>query len=163
MKKKCMGEISIIIPTQNIGIKNNLSYEEILVQILDCQVCTLRTKEITSVRELWRNQLLRKLFRESEEDKIRDRHIYSDLKKFQIKMLIFFLITFNYELACCLHLHVGCLKLMLVPNSSKSNILRARMLPRGIFFNISQLERTSKELKIQKILTFGKNKKICKF
>ena len=33
--KKCMGNPSLIIPTENIGIKNSLSYEEILVQILD--------------------------------------------------------------------------------------------------------------------------------
>ncbi|WMV19481.1 hypothetical protein MTR67_012866 [Solanum verrucosum] len=35
MLKKCMGDPSLIIPTEDIGIKDSLSYEEILVQILD--------------------------------------------------------------------------------------------------------------------------------
>ncbi|WMV37925.1 hypothetical protein MTR67_031310 [Solanum verrucosum] len=54
--KKCMRDPSIIIPTENIGIKDNLSYEEIPVEILDRQVCMLRTKEVASVKVLWRTQ-----------------------------------------------------------------------------------------------------------
>ncbi|WMV26494.1 hypothetical protein MTR67_019879 [Solanum verrucosum] len=42
--KKCMRDPSLIIPTENIGIKDNLSYEEFPVQILDRQVRKLRTK-----------------------------------------------------------------------------------------------------------------------
>ncbi|WMV59480.1 hypothetical protein MTR67_052865 [Solanum verrucosum] len=56
--KKCMGDPSLIIPTEDIGIKDNLSYEEILVQILDRQVRKLRTKEVASVKILWRNQFV---------------------------------------------------------------------------------------------------------
>ncbi|WMV07712.1 hypothetical protein MTR67_001097 [Solanum verrucosum] len=52
MLKKCMGDPSLIIPTENIGIKDNLSYEEIPVQILDRQVRKLRTKEVASVKVL---------------------------------------------------------------------------------------------------------------
>ncbi|WMV36878.1 hypothetical protein MTR67_030263 [Solanum verrucosum] len=37
MLKKCMGDPSLIITTKDIGIKDNLSYEEFLVQILDRQ------------------------------------------------------------------------------------------------------------------------------
>ncbi|WMV32909.1 hypothetical protein MTR67_026294 [Solanum verrucosum] len=44
MLKKCMGDPSFIIPTKNIGIKDNLSYEEVHVRILDRQVRKLRTK-----------------------------------------------------------------------------------------------------------------------
>ncbi|WMV13440.1 hypothetical protein MTR67_006825 [Solanum verrucosum] len=36
MLKKCMGDTSLIIPTKNNGIKDNLSYEEVPVEILDC-------------------------------------------------------------------------------------------------------------------------------
>ncbi|WMV59072.1 hypothetical protein MTR67_052457 [Solanum verrucosum] len=36
MLKKCMGNPSLIIPTENIGIKDSISYEEIPVQILYC-------------------------------------------------------------------------------------------------------------------------------
>ncbi|WMV54981.1 hypothetical protein MTR67_048366 [Solanum verrucosum] len=42
--KKCMSDPSLIIPTEDIGIKDSLYYEEISVQILDRQVCKLRTK-----------------------------------------------------------------------------------------------------------------------
>ncbi|WMV14594.1 hypothetical protein MTR67_007979 [Solanum verrucosum] len=35
MLKKCMGDHSLIIPTKDIGFKDNLSYEEIPIQILD--------------------------------------------------------------------------------------------------------------------------------
>ncbi|WMV09812.1 hypothetical protein MTR67_003197 [Solanum verrucosum] len=43
---------------EDIGIKDSLSYEEIPVQILDCQVRKLRTKEVASVKVLWRNQFV---------------------------------------------------------------------------------------------------------
>ncbi|WMV33871.1 hypothetical protein MTR67_027256 [Solanum verrucosum] len=55
MLNKCMGDHSLIIPTENIGIKDNLYYEEIPVEILDRQVRKLRTKEVASVKVLWRN------------------------------------------------------------------------------------------------------------
>lgn len=42
--QKCMGDPSLIMPTENIGIKNSLSYKEIAVKSLDCQVRRLRTK-----------------------------------------------------------------------------------------------------------------------
>ncbi|WMV49468.1 hypothetical protein MTR67_042853 [Solanum verrucosum] len=55
MLKKYMGYPSLIIPTEYIGIKDSLSYEEIPVQILDRQVHKVRTKEAASVKVLWRN------------------------------------------------------------------------------------------------------------
>ncbi|WMV54813.1 hypothetical protein MTR67_048198 [Solanum verrucosum] len=68
MLKKCMGDPSLIIPTEDIGIKESLSYEEIPVQILDRQVHKLRTKEVASVKVLWRNQLVEVATWEAEED-----------------------------------------------------------------------------------------------
>ncbi|KAH0654435.1 hypothetical protein KY290_032963 [Solanum tuberosum] len=68
MLNKCMGDPSLIIPTEDIGIKDSLSYEEILVQILDCQVRKLRTKEVASVKVLWRNQFVEEATWEAEED-----------------------------------------------------------------------------------------------
>ncbi|WMV33413.1 hypothetical protein MTR67_026798 [Solanum verrucosum] len=68
MLKKCMDDPSFIIPTEDIGIKDSLSYKEILVQILDRQVRKLRTKEVTSVEVLWRNQFVEEATWESEED-----------------------------------------------------------------------------------------------
>ncbi|WMV07589.1 hypothetical protein MTR67_000974 [Solanum verrucosum] len=58
MLKKCMGDLSLIIPTEDIGIKDSLSYEKIPVQILDRQVRKLRTKEVSSVKVFWRNQFV---------------------------------------------------------------------------------------------------------
>ncbi|WMV09083.1 hypothetical protein MTR67_002468 [Solanum verrucosum] len=58
MLKKCMGGPSLIIPIEDIGMKDSLSYEEIPVQILNCQVRKLRTKEVSSVKVLWRNQFV---------------------------------------------------------------------------------------------------------
>ncbi|WMV07782.1 hypothetical protein MTR67_001167 [Solanum verrucosum] len=68
MLKKCMGDPSLIIPTEDIGIKDNLPYEEIPVQILDRQVCNLRTKEVALVKVLWRNQFVEEATWEAEED-----------------------------------------------------------------------------------------------
>ncbi|WMV25256.1 hypothetical protein MTR67_018641 [Solanum verrucosum] len=68
MLKKCMGNPSLIIPTEVIGIKDSLSYEEIPVQILDRQVRRLRTKEVASIKVLWRNQFVEEATWEAEED-----------------------------------------------------------------------------------------------
>ncbi|WMV54847.1 hypothetical protein MTR67_048232 [Solanum verrucosum] len=68
MLKKCMGNTSLIIPTEDIGIKDSLSYEEIPVQILDHQVRKLRTKEVASVKVLWRNQFVEEATWEAKED-----------------------------------------------------------------------------------------------
>ena len=51
-----MGYPSLIISTEYIGIKDRLSFEEILVQILDRQDSRLKTKDVVSIKVLWRNQ-----------------------------------------------------------------------------------------------------------
>ncbi|WMV55430.1 hypothetical protein MTR67_048815 [Solanum verrucosum] len=58
MLKKCMRDPSLFIPTEDTEINDSLSYEEIPVQILDRQVRNLRTKEVASVKVLWRNQFV---------------------------------------------------------------------------------------------------------
>ncbi|WMV14649.1 hypothetical protein MTR67_008034 [Solanum verrucosum] len=68
MLKKSMGDPSLIIPTENIGIKDSLSYEEIPVQVLDRHVRKLRTKEVASVKVLSRNQFVEETTWEAEED-----------------------------------------------------------------------------------------------
>ncbi|WMV19382.1 hypothetical protein MTR67_012767 [Solanum verrucosum] len=68
MLKKCMGDPSLIIATEDIGIKDSLSYEEIRFHILDRQVRKLRTKEVTSVKVLWRNQFVEEATWEAEKD-----------------------------------------------------------------------------------------------
>ncbi|KAK4729472.1 hypothetical protein R3W88_022460 [Solanum pinnatisectum] len=68
MLKKCMGDLSLIIPTEDIGINGRLSYEEIHVQIIYRQVRRLRTKEVALVKVLWRNQFVEEATWEAEED-----------------------------------------------------------------------------------------------
>ncbi|WMV20210.1 hypothetical protein MTR67_013595 [Solanum verrucosum] len=58
MLKKCICDPSLILPTESVKIKDNLSYEEVPVQILDRQVRRLRTKDVASVKVLWRNQFV---------------------------------------------------------------------------------------------------------
>ncbi|KAF3670933.1 putative sulfate transporter 3.4-like [Capsicum annuum] len=41
---------------KDVGVTDSLSYEKVLVEILDSQVCRLRTKDVSSVKVLWRNQ-----------------------------------------------------------------------------------------------------------
>ncbi|TMW83294.1 hypothetical protein EJD97_002205 [Solanum chilense] len=71
MLKKCMRDPSLIIPTEVFGIKDNLSYQKIpiQIQILDRQVRTLRIKEVTSVNVLWRNQFVEEATWEAKEDR----------------------------------------------------------------------------------------------
>ncbi|WMV07863.1 hypothetical protein MTR67_001248 [Solanum verrucosum] len=68
MLKKCIGDPSLILPTESIKVNDNLSYEEVPVQILDRQVRRLRTKEVASVKVLWRNQLVEEATWDAEED-----------------------------------------------------------------------------------------------
>ena len=56
MLNKCLGDPSLIVPTKNVGIKYNLSYEEIPVQIFNRHVHKLRKNEVALVKVLWRNQ-----------------------------------------------------------------------------------------------------------
>ena len=94
--KKCMVDPSLIIPTEDIGIKDSLSYEVIPLQILDSQVCKLRTKEIASLKVLWRNQFIEEDTWEAEEDiNKRYRHLFES-EKFQIKVLILY-VVFIYK------------------------------------------------------------------
>ncbi|WMV34612.1 hypothetical protein MTR67_027997 [Solanum verrucosum] len=68
MLKKCIGDPSLILPTESVRINDSLSYEEILVQILDRQVRRLRAKDVASVKVLWRNQFVEEATWEADED-----------------------------------------------------------------------------------------------
>ncbi|WMV24330.1 hypothetical protein MTR67_017715 [Solanum verrucosum] len=68
MLKKCMGDPSLIIPSEDISSNDSLFYEEIPVQLLDRQVRKLRTKEVASVKVLWRNQFVEEATWEAEGD-----------------------------------------------------------------------------------------------
>ena len=52
MIKKCIGNPESILPMEGQGVQKNLSYEEVPVKILDCQVKRLRIKDVVSVKVL---------------------------------------------------------------------------------------------------------------
>ena len=43
--------------SKGLGVDENLSYKEVLIEIVDRQVKRLRNKEVASVRVLWENHL----------------------------------------------------------------------------------------------------------
>ena len=57
MLKKCIGYPESILPIDGLSFKDYLSYQEILVQILDRQVKKLRKKEVVFAKVLWKNHL----------------------------------------------------------------------------------------------------------
>lgn len=73
MWKKYIGDHSLVILVEYINVTDSLSYEKDPEAILDCQVWKLRSKEISSVKVLWRNQRVEGASWESE-DYMRDRH-----------------------------------------------------------------------------------------
>ena len=50
MLKKCIGDPDSVFPIEVLGVKDNISYEEVPVQILDRKVKKLRNKEVVSVK-----------------------------------------------------------------------------------------------------------------
>lgn len=57
--RKFVVDPSSIMPLEEVGIEENLTYEEVSVEILDWQVKKLRNKEVSCVNVLWRNQLVK--------------------------------------------------------------------------------------------------------
>ncbi|WMV41078.1 hypothetical protein MTR67_034463 [Solanum verrucosum] len=56
--KKCIGDPSAVVPLECVGVKESLSNEKVPIEIIDRQVWKLRTKEVSSIKVLRRNQLL---------------------------------------------------------------------------------------------------------
>ncbi|XP_069150125.1 uncharacterized protein [Solanum lycopersicum] len=52
MLKKCIGDPESILPIEGLGVKDNLSYEEVQIQILDRNVKKFRNKEVVSIKLL---------------------------------------------------------------------------------------------------------------
>ncbi|KAK4729768.1 hypothetical protein R3W88_022756 [Solanum pinnatisectum] len=69
MLKKFVGDPTYIVPIEGLGLKENLSYEEVPIEILDRQVKKLRNKEVASVKVLWRNHLVEGATWEAEADR----------------------------------------------------------------------------------------------
>ncbi|XP_015068868.1 uncharacterized protein LOC107013479 [Solanum pennellii] len=49
MLKKCIGDPEYILPIEGIDVDENLSYEEVPVEILDQQIQKLKNKEVASL------------------------------------------------------------------------------------------------------------------
>ena len=80
MLKKCIGDPEFILAIEGLGAKDNLSYEEVLLRILDKQVKKLRNKEVASVKVLWKNHLVEGATWEAEADmKSHYPHLFDNL------------------------------------------------------------------------------------
>ncbi|XP_069144419.1 uncharacterized protein [Solanum lycopersicum] len=53
--KKCVRDPTSIMPLESVAVKDSLSYEDVPLKILECQVRWLSNKEIASVKVLWRS------------------------------------------------------------------------------------------------------------
>ncbi|XP_069144557.1 uncharacterized protein [Solanum lycopersicum] len=58
MLKKFLGDPASILRVEDLGVGEDLSYEEVPIKILDRQVKRLRNKAIDTVKLLWRNHLV---------------------------------------------------------------------------------------------------------
>ena len=54
MLKKCISDPKSILHIEVLGVKDNLSVEEVMILIFYRQVKSLRNKEVASVKVLWR-------------------------------------------------------------------------------------------------------------
>ncbi|XP_015086941.1 uncharacterized protein LOC107030050 [Solanum pennellii] len=70
MLKKYVGDPTSIVSLEGIEIKENLYYEEVLVEILYRKVKKLRDKEVSSVKVQWRNHLVEGATREAKSDRM---------------------------------------------------------------------------------------------
>ncbi|WMV37212.1 hypothetical protein MTR67_030597 [Solanum verrucosum] len=68
MLKKCIGDPISILPLEGLGFDENLSYEEVPMEILDRQVKRLSNKKVVSVKVLWRNYFVEGATWEAEAD-----------------------------------------------------------------------------------------------
>ena len=68
MLRKFIGDANSIVPLSDVTIDEDLTYDEVPIEILDRQVKKLRNKEVASVKVLWRNQKVESSTWEAEED-----------------------------------------------------------------------------------------------
>ncbi|XP_069148201.1 uncharacterized protein [Solanum lycopersicum] len=54
--KKSVSNPASIVPLENVAVNDSLSYEDVLVEILERQVRRFRNKEVASVKVSWRSQ-----------------------------------------------------------------------------------------------------------
>ncbi|XP_070025890.1 uncharacterized protein [Nicotiana sylvestris] len=80
MLKKVVGDPSTIVPIEAIEVNEELSYEEILVVILDKLVRKLRNKEVASVKVLWQSQQVEEdMWEKESEMKEKNPHVFEQV------------------------------------------------------------------------------------
>ncbi|XP_070017573.1 uncharacterized protein [Nicotiana sylvestris] len=75
MIRKCIGDPSRVVSIKDVQVTEDLSYEEVPVAILDRQVRKLITKDVASVKVLWRNKNMEEMTWEAEE-KMKSKYHY---------------------------------------------------------------------------------------
>ncbi|XP_070042745.1 uncharacterized protein [Nicotiana tomentosiformis] len=68
MLRKCIGDPSRVVSVEDVQVTEQLSYEKTPIAILDRQVRRLRTKDVASVKVLWRNNNVKEMIWEAEEE-----------------------------------------------------------------------------------------------
>ena len=80
MLRKCIGDPSRVFPADDVQVTEKLSYEEQPIAILDRQIRRLRTKDVASVKVLWRNNNREEMTWEAEEEmKKKYPHLFTTL------------------------------------------------------------------------------------
>ena len=59
MHTKCIRDAKSIIPIKGLCFQENLSYEEVPIEILDRQLKRLRNKVMAFVKVLWKNNIFK--------------------------------------------------------------------------------------------------------
>ena len=78
MLKKCIGDLMSILPIEGLGVKDDMSFREVPVQILDRQVKKFRNKKVIFIKVLWENHLVEGATWEAEADmKSRHPHVFN--------------------------------------------------------------------------------------
>ena len=54
--KKWVGDPPSVVPLEYVAVKDSVFYEDVPVEIVDCQVRRLRNKEVTSVKVFGRSK-----------------------------------------------------------------------------------------------------------
>ena len=77
--KKCIDDPDSILPIEGLGVQENFFYEDVQVEIPDRQVKKLRNKEVSSVKVLWKNHLVKGATWEAKADmKSRYPHLFEN-------------------------------------------------------------------------------------
>lgn len=58
MLNKCIYDPVSILLLEGLRMNHDIDYEEVPVEIIDCQVKNLSNKKVISIKVLWRNNLL---------------------------------------------------------------------------------------------------------